>query len=190
MTEEPTDAALLRGTAAGDEAAFDRFVERHRAAVFRYARSRGSDADAEEVLQQTFVSAWRNAGKVTIAGSARPWLFTVARNAMVRLHRPRRSGVVELPLEDLGAAAGFAAATATPERFAAATEERELLEQALLALPDTDREVLHLRDLEQLPGDDVAALLGLTLTAMKSRLHRARLRLVAEVRRLLPEENR
>lgn len=189
MTTEPTDADLLRATAAGDADAFAQFVVRHRSAVYRYARTRSRDADAEDALQQTFVQAWRSAGTLEVAGSARAWLLTVARNALSRLQRRAASIGDGVPsVEELGEVAGFASEDATPERFAAAAEERERLEQALAALPDVDREILVLRDLEQLPGEEVAALLSLSLPAMKSRLHRARLRLVAELRRLLPED--
>jgi RNA polymerase sigma-70 factor (ECF subfamily) len=189
MTSEPDDATLLAMSASGSADAFDRFVARHQAAVFRYLRTKANDADAEDALQQTFVAAWRNAATIEVEGSARPWLFTVARNAAAKLQR--RAGAAPQPVEDLeqlGELAGFAAPDATPARFAEAAEERQLLNSALSSLPDADREVLTLRDLEQLTGEQVAELLGLSLPAMKSRLHRARLRLVAELRQRMPSE--
>lgn len=189
MTIEPTDAELLRATAAGDADAFAQFVVRHRSAVFRYVRTRSRDADAEDALQQTFVQAWRNAGQLTVEGSARAWLLTVARNALSRMQRrEQRVGDGVVAIDELGEQAGFACKDVTPERIAAAAEERAVLQEALAALPDVDREILVLRDLERLPGEQVAELLSLTLSAMKSRLHRARLHLVAELRRRLPEE--
>lgn len=189
MTTEPDDARLLAMSASGDPDAFDRFVARHRAAVFRYLRTKTNDADAEDALQHTFVQAWRNAATIVVADSARPWLFTVARNAVAR--QQRRAVPVSQHEEDLGRLgelAGFAADDATPQRFAEAAEERSVVQAALASLPEQDREILTLRDLEQLPGERVAELLSLTLPAMKSRLHRARLRLVAELRNRMPEE--
>lgn len=189
MTIEATDCELLRATAAGDGDAFARFVARHRAAVYRYLRTRGGDADAEDAMQQTFVQAWRTAATIVVEGSARAWLFTVARHALQRLARrtPTTLDPAQEPIDTLGERAGFAAEDATPDRFAAAAEERDLLRTALASLPDVDREILTLRDLEQLPGEEVAELLALSLPAMKSRLHRARLHLVAALRPLLPE---
>ena len=182
-----SDHDLLTRSAAGDAAAFEVFVERHRAAVFRYARELcGHDADAEDVLQQTFVQVWRSGG--VAVERVRPWLYAIARHALQRLRR-RPSAAPEEPasLDELGAAAGFASEAATPERLAAAIEERAVLLATLDALPVQDREVLVLRELEELSGEETAAVLGLSLDAMKSRLHRARLHFVAEVRRRLPE---
>ncbi len=190
MSEVPApvpDAELLARSATGDAEAFADFVARHRVAVHRFASHLTRNAaDAEEVLQQTFVQAWRNAGAVRATGSARPWLFTVARNARVRLRRAAAVAADVVSLESLGGDAGFADPAAAPERFAQALESKALLHDAMAALSEPDREVLVLRELEQLPGEEVAAVLGLSLEAMKSRLHRARLRLVAEVRRRLP----
>jgi RNA polymerase sigma-70 factor, ECF subfamily len=165
--------------------AFGVFVARHRGAVYRFVRGLTThDADAEDVLQQTFVAAWRAAADARVEHGARPFLFTIARHALHRLYR--HHGVVtddSVSLEELGARAGFAASDATAERFAQAVEEREVLIQAIAALPHLEREVLQMRDLEGLSGEQVAAAVGISLPAMKSRLHRARLRLVAEVRR-------
>lgn len=162
---------------------------RHRAGVHRYARMlSGHDADAEDVLQQTFLQVWRSAGSSDVT-FVKPWLFTIARHALQRQRR-RQVGAPEAEesLDSLGAAAGFADPSATPERFAIALEERSVVRAALAALSEADREVVVLRELEQWSGDDTARVLGLSLDAMKSRLHRARLRFVAEVRRRLPDE--
>ncbi len=175
-------------SAAGEAAAFDEFVRRHRMAVFRYACAICSqEADAEDVLQQTFVQAWRSAGRA-IVRRVRPWLYTIARHALQRSQRrPVAAPADAVSLDELGEAAGFACGTATPERLVAAIEERTVLVAVLRALPTTDREVLVLRELEELSGEETAAVLGLSMDAMKSRLHRARLRFVAEIRRRLPE---
>ncbi|MBL8747872.1 MAG: RNA polymerase sigma factor [Planctomycetes bacterium] len=185
---EPTDEELLARSVRGDERAFGSFVARHRIGLHRYARMLSrNDTDAEDVLQDTFLQAWRGAHAATVR-SVRPWLFTIARHALQRQRLRRVDTPTEAEsLESLGAAAGFADADATPERFAMALEERSLLRAALAALDDADREVIVLRELEQLSGDETAAVLGVSLEAMKSRLHRARLRLVAEVRRRLPD---
>lgn len=173
------DRSLLHSVAAGDRAAFDALVERHQASVYRLLSAMGaSSADADDALQETFVAAWRNAGSFQGAGSARAWILTIARNALRRAHR-RRAGEPERfePLEELGLQAGWGREDPELE----ALERRDLLGKALGTLSSADREILVLRELEGFAGEEVAEMLGLTVPAMKSRLHRARLRLVAAV---------
>lgn len=186
---ETADAELLARAATGDVVAFDRFVDRYRVQVHRYAMSLARHhADAEDVLQQTFVQAWRGAANARVESGARSWLFAIARHALQRLRRPVADVAgVPVSLDALGGEAGFADPAATPQRFAMAMEERHVLAEALQRLPEADREVLMLREIEEMSGEETARVLGLSLDAMKSRLHRARLHLVAEVRRRLPD---
>lgn len=175
------DRELLARAAGGDRAAFGSFVERHQAAVFRYLRAAGGvEADAEDALQEAFLAAWRGAGTYRGGGSGRGWILTIARNALHRAHRRRVGEPRELePLEGLGLEAGWGA---EEDDALEALARRDLLERALGGLTPEDREVLILRELEGFPGEEVAEMLGLNLAAMKSRLHRARLRFVANLR--------
>ena len=88
-----------------------------------------------------------------------------------------------MPLEALGCEAGWGSAARTPA-VAPGGDRRALLEAALEGLGAADREVILLRDLEGFSGEEAAALVGIELRALKTRLHRARLRLAAELRRL------
>ena len=177
------DAALLARAAAGDASAFDRLVRRHQAAVLRFVHALGCDgADAEDALQEAFVAAWRAAGRYQGTGTVRSWLLSVARNA-VRHQRRRRVGEPThlVPLDALAADAGWGAdprADADERRLLA----RDALAAALRRLPPDERAVLVLRELEGLDGAEAAAVLHLSLPAMKSRLHRARLHLAAALR--------
>jgi RNA polymerase sigma-70 factor, ECF subfamily len=160
-------------------------VERHQAAVYRFVRTLGPDpAACEDVLQETFLAAWRSAAAFRGESSARTWLLTIARNAAMRQYR-RRMGEPDradlASLDDLGAAAGWGSQI-TPEAAAIRGEERAAIARALDALDPDDRRVLVLRDLEQMSGEEAANMLGVTLPALKSRLHRARLRLAARLR--------
>jgi RNA polymerase sigma-70 factor (ECF subfamily) len=169
--------------AAGDRAAFAAVVERHRGAVFRLARVvTGDDTAAEDVLQETFLAALRGAAGYRGDAPVTSWLYAIARHAARRLAR-RADQVPSEPrtIEALGAAAGWGRPDV--EVMLAAAEDRASLEAALAALNLEDREVIALRDLEGESGDDTARTLGLTVAAMKSRLHRARLHLAAELRR-------
>lgn len=142
-----------------------------------------SRADAEDALQEAFISAWRSARTFAGTGSARAWILTIARNALHRHYR-RRVGepAGHVPLDQLGADAGWGT-VASPDELLERIEDRDLLARALAALPDPDREVLILRDLEGLSGEETATALQISVQAMKSRLHRARLRLAARLGR-------
>ncbi|MEZ5288561.1 MAG: sigma-70 family RNA polymerase sigma factor [Vicinamibacterales bacterium] len=180
--DELSDEALLGLAAGGDADAFDVFLLRHSASVFRLARALLRQPDeAEDVLQQTFLSAWRHAAQFRGEASARTWLFAIARHAAVRHRRTRaREPVDDAPIDDLGLEAGWGGPD--PEAMAVAAEDRERLSRALAALTDEQREILTLRELEGLSGEETARVLGLGLAAMKSRLHRARLALAGRLR--------
>jgi RNA polymerase sigma-70 factor (ECF subfamily) len=178
-----TDRELLKRTAAGEREAFDELVVRHQAAVFRFARAATEGpAAAEDVLQETFLSAWRAAGTFEGRSAVRTWLLTIARNqAWHQREREARLPMDDVPLPELGEAAGWG--DRSPEEGALLSQRRGRLVRALAALGAEDREILVLRELEELTGEETAAALGIGLAAMKSRLHRARLRLAAQVRR-------
>ncbi len=182
MTESDLD--LLGRSASGERSAFENFMERHQASVFRFIQTLTSErADAEDALQETFVSAWRSASTFRGTGSARAWVLTIARNAVRRQHRRRAGEPAEfLSLDDLGLHAGWGSAATTPEELFARLEDRVIVERALALLSDEDRQILILRDLEGFAGEEVAELLDLSLAAAKSRLHRARLRLTAALK--------
>lgn len=181
-SSEPDDRALVAAAAAGDRAAFGTLVVRHRAAVYRVARALTGSADAaDDVLQDTFLSALRGAATYRGQASVRSWLYAITRHAAYR--RGRRADQVPhepATLERLGADAGWGQPDV--ELAASRAEDRARLGRALAALSLEEREVLVLRDLEGLSGDETAATLGLGLAAMKSRLHRARLHLAGALR--------
>ena len=177
------DRELIAATAAGDKAAFTALVERHRAAVHRIGRAlTGSASDADDVTQDAFLGALRGAAGYHGPATVRAWLFAIARHAAYR--RGRRADQVPhepASLERLGADAGWG----QPDVEAAASlaEDRARLTRALDALPLDEREVVVLRDVLGLSGDEAAAALGVGLAAMKSRLHRGRLRLAGALRK-------
>lgn len=184
------DPALLRAAAAGDAAAFGAFMQAHEAAVHRYLVTLvGTGPDAEDALQDTFINAWRGAATFTGTGGARAWLYAIARHAVHHQVRRRAGEPAHVEsLEALAAEAGWGCAGEVDEDRAATA--RDLLDAALRRLPPEEREVLVLRELDGLSGEETAALTGLTLAAMKSRLHRARVHLAAAVRSLDPTTDR
>lgn len=139
-------------------------------------------------MQQTFLNVYQHAASFRGDSSVRTWLLTIARNTVFRLHgKTQREELVEEPLMQLGLDAGWG--SDDPEAIAIAAERKGALRKALSLLSAEDREVLILRDLEGLRGSEAAEVLGIGERALKSRLHRARLRLAVALRGLVPEDD-
>ncbi len=174
------DLELLSQTVCGDAGAFEVLVLRHRETVWRFARSLTRDeAAAEDALQETFLLAWRNAASFRGEGSALGWLLSIARHAVYQQHRGRAGEPERLEsLAELGEAAGWGA---DPDPLDALVVKDEV-ERAVARLSLEERELLLLREVEGLSNEECAGLLGVGLPALKSRLHRARLRFVAHLR--------
>jgi RNA polymerase sigma-70 factor (ECF subfamily) len=175
-----SDETLIGRIAAGDPSAFDRLVRRHQAAVYRFARAAAPDEDgALEVLRETFLAARRAASRQRGEASARPWLLSLARQAIDRL-RPGLREADLTPLRELARAAGWqSGGDGVPE---APEESGPAVEAAFTALPPEDREILTLCDREYFTLDEAARVTGLPDTAVRTRLHRARLRLLARLK--------
>lgn len=172
---------LLAAARGGDRGALNEVARRVSGSLYRFGRGFCRDPhDAEDVMQDVLAALVTSLKSFRGDATLSTWAYVVARNACLKRRRHRDRWV---PLEP--AAAGGEAPLMTPfepadpaggpERAAERRELREALERAIAALPDAQREVLVLRDVEGLSGERVAQLLGLELRAMKSRLHRARL---------------
>jgi RNA polymerase sigma-70 factor (ECF subfamily) len=184
LMEAASDEALVERCARGDRSAFDQLVDRHGDALFRFAtRQCGARREAEDAVQDGLLAAWRGAATFRGEASARSWLFQVVLNACRRRSR-RRSGepAVHAPIEE---AERLADGGAPADERAAGRQVAAALSRALELLPEEAREVLLLRDVEGLEGPEAAAVLGIGLAAMKSRLHRARLELKERVEAIL-----
>ncbi len=181
--DERSDAHLLQRVAAHDAAALRTLFDRHAAALLRYATALGRDRSlAEDAVQETFVSVWQHAAGFRAESSPRAWLFTIARNAVHRRFRRKIDAHTDVAIDDLGVEAGWgdpAAQRSVLDRI----ESDDAVRHALAQLDDDDREVLALVDVEGLSTDEAAVSLSLSLAALKSRLHRARLRFVAALRK-------
>jgi RNA polymerase sigma-70 factor, ECF subfamily len=181
------DEALAALAAAGDEPAFEELVSRYQARVYRLARRlTGHEGEAKDVLQETFLAAYRGLPAFRAESRFSTWLYRIATNAALmhrraRARRPTESLDVFLPRFDAG---GVHAAE--PADLRAASRADELLDRKYLAekaqagldrLPDLYRDAFVLRDLEDLTTAEVAALLGIEAAAVRQRVHRARLML-------------
>lgn len=187
MTAAPSaDAEVMARATAGDLRARQALIAQHQGPVFRLLRRlTQQDALAEDLVQDTFVTALAHLGAWRGEGTVRGWLLSIARSRWLMAQRApaaRHEPAEDESLEALGLAAGWGSPL-DPEVLASRLEQHEVLERALAALDLEAREVLTLRDLEGLSGEETAQALGVSLPAMKSRLHRARLALVVQVKR-------
>lgn len=132
---------------------------------------------AEDLAQATFLSALEHIGSWQGRGSIKNWAVQILMNKHRRQGRNRESFADEATWQQLASTAGW-----NCESSLKRSEDVEQVQKAILQLAEDDREILLLRDVEGIGGDDTAEMLGLTLTAMKSRLHRARLRLLGALR--------
>lgn len=180
--EKDEEPELVQRAVSGDAKALELLLARHAPAMFRLASVLMQDqATAADVTQQALLAAFRGIGKFRADSSLRTWLLTITRNAVYRVQSRRATEEpMAEPLAQLGLEAGWGGGD--PETLAIRAQHLESLKLALESLAPTDREVLMLRDVEQLRGVETADVLGLDLAAMKSRLHRARLRLAAALR--------
>jgi RNA polymerase sigma factor (sigma-70 family) len=174
-----SDETLIGRIAAGDPSSFDRLVRRHQAAVYRFARAAvsGETGGAEEILHETFRAARRAAHRHRDEPSARPWLLALARQAIGRRKAPSPEADLT-PLRELARSAGWG--SSGDELFG--EDGRNVgwdMEAAFAALPTADREILTLCDREYFTVDETARVTGLADAAVHTRLHRARLRLLA-----------
>lgn len=175
------DERFLRRLIRRDEAAFSAFVERYKAMVLRCTRSVLRDeADAEDAAQDAFVVLFKRIHTFRGESSLKTWVYRVARNTALNRARARarRHHDAHEPL-DAGHEAGIGEHVAPSLRLdpAADSERRELassLNQELDALDPSFREILILRDVEELSYDEIAELLELAVGTVKSRLFRAR----------------
>jgi len=185
----PTDLALVEAARGGDASALDALIERHQSRVFRFAtRMCRNTEDARDVLQETLLSMARSVGRFRGESSVSTWLFAIARSFCIKSRRRRAGAPAEiLSLEAEGRAATSAIPDDAPgpDRVLERQEIASTVGAALHSLDPRHREVLLLRDVEELTAPEVAEVLGLSVEAVKSRLHRARAALRERLRAAL-----
>jgi RNA polymerase sigma-70 factor, ECF subfamily len=172
--------ALRRGDADGAEA----LVNHHGARIYRVvARILGDRRDVEEVCQDVLMTVVRKIGTFRGEAAFSSWIYRIAANAAYERARARRARVDDVSLDAVLPVFDEMGRHVAPvvdwsgglEDPAVAGEVRTVLERAIGNLPEDYRVVLVLRDVEGLTNEEVAETLGLTVAAVKSRLHRARL---------------
>jgi RNA polymerase sigma-70 factor (ECF subfamily) len=183
------DKQLLEAARGGDIPSLEALLERHQAQVYRFGMKMCRDPeDAKDVLQDTLLAMARNVRDFRGASSISTWLYTIARNFCIKKRRRSTFAPEEersLDTDVAPEAARLADPAMSPDEILAGREVEQALDQAIGALEPMYREVLLLRDVEGLTAPEVAEVLGVSVQAVKSRLHRARLSVRARVAPLL-----
>ncbi|MGO2660214.1 RNA polymerase sigma factor [Mycetocola reblochoni] len=174
--DELSDGVLAQMSIDGDERAFAVLLRRHAGYLRAYAiRLTGSRADADDVVQAAFITAWRRLDSLNEPDRFKAWMRRIVSNRSIDLIRSRR--VEDTPIDDQVPSPE----RDDPERRAIAGEGLQRLSAALEALPSAQREVWAMRELGGLSYEEIAAELGVTAAVVRGRLARARATLVHEV---------
>jgi RNA polymerase sigma-70 factor (ECF subfamily) len=177
------DPAFVERLRAGDKEACAICVREHSTNVYNLAlKLTGDPAAAEDVLQETFLSAFRSIARFEAKSQLSTWLYRIAYNAALMRLRRRQVETVSLdePVEDdegVLQPRDFADWSENPERAVLDAEMRRVMDEAVGTLSETLRSVFVLRDVNGLSTAQTAQVLGLSEEAVKSRLLRARLAL-------------
>ena len=182
------DVELMGKVGAGDIRAFEELVERHqRAVIGTVAKMLGNASDAEDIAQQVFVRIWKSAVRYEAQAKFTTWLFTITRNLVFNEVRRRqrkptvsvdeREETTHRTVEDLLAV--------SPDDEMLQTELEEAIDRAIQGLPDKQRMAVVLRRYEEMPYEEIAAVLEMSIPAVKSLLFRARAHLKEALQRYL-----
>jgi RNA polymerase sigma-70 factor (ECF subfamily) len=191
------DRELLARVITGDAGALETLMTRYSARVYRLAYGITRSApDAEEVVQDVFLQMIDKGAGFEGRAALSSWIYRITTNLSLNKRRGKRREV-ETSLDELlptflpdGHRAGERAFlvtdwSATPDRELLSGESRRIIEAALDRLPEHYRAVLVLRDVEELSNEEVAQVVGDTVAAVKTRLHRARMALREQLTRQL-----
>ena len=172
-----TDAATVALARDGDSEAFRALVERHSRAVFRLAhRMTGNASDAEDVVQDTFLKAYKQLSRFESRANFGTWLHRIAVNCSIDLIRARphrEAGHDSADLEQFGAGEAAEAGRPSPERLMLSAEVQARVTGAMAALSQMERAAFVLRHFEGQSIDEISQALGLKTNATKHSIFRA-----------------
>lgn len=187
--DEYTD--LVRSAATGDAAALDRLLMRVQEVAWRFSTSVcGHADDAEDAMQEALIKTYRYVGRIREPGAFRPWLYRTVRNACLmgrrkKVGEPARLQSLDevLPGPDGSGRQDVPDPGKSPEQLADNAGLRRRLRKALRTLPGPYRAIVFLREMEGLSTREVAKVMGMSEDNVKTRLHRARVQLQANLER-------
>jgi RNA polymerase sigma-70 factor (ECF subfamily) len=166
---------LLRAARGGDREALTALLERHQQRVFGFGMKMCGDAeDAKDIAQETLLTMARTLRDFRGEASLSTWLYMVARSFCIKKHRRTKGAPAAYESLDKIPQASADEQAPSPEQMLLGREARETVAAALDQLEPEAREVVILRDIEGLSAAEAAQVTGLSVAAVKSRLHRAR----------------
>ena len=183
-------AALVRAASTGDRAAMERLLMRAQEVAFRFSLlACGHAEDAEDVMQDALLKTYQHVSRIADPDAFRTWLYTTVRNACLMKRRRRAGEPVRFESIEQGSPAGGAEASPIDVADQAPRADQRMsddwadarLRQALAKLPPAYRIIMLLREMENLPTKEVAAITGYSEANVKQRLRRARLMLRREL---------
>ena len=181
----PDDPALIDAFRQGDEFAFVALYDRYKGAIYAYcAKMLGDRTAAEDMLQETFARAYEHRARLLSSTSFKAWLFTIARNQCLNALRKRGREVPFAPEAPEPPARG-----ATPFGNLLKSEQADLVARTLDSLSPAYREVVVLREYQNLSYEEIAAVTKTTVSSVKSRLFKARRKIGATLRPWLHPES-
>ncbi|MGE0325443.1 MAG: sigma-70 family RNA polymerase sigma factor [Polyangiaceae bacterium] len=191
---EASDEALLEAARAGDSNALEALLARYQSQIYRFGMRMCRDPeDAKDVLQETLIATARGVRDFRGASSISTWLYSIARSFCIKKRRRSKFAPdVERSLDTdaLEQVTAIPDGGRHPEDAAAGKQIQEALERAIGSLEPMYREVLVLRDVEGLSAHEVSEVLDISVQAVKSRLHRARIAVRNEMLPLLQDQPR
>jgi RNA polymerase sigma-70 factor, ECF subfamily len=171
------DFALMARVGAGDHQAFRQLVERHQHAVIgTVAKMLGNPSEAEDIAQQVFLRIWRNAKRYRPDAKFTTYLYTITRNLVFNETRrkSRKKEVSSDAREENSNQLVEANPEGKPDSELLQAELQAAVDAAIAALPETQRMAVVLRNYEQLSYEEIAEVMDLSVSAIKSLLFRAR----------------
>ena len=178
------DMSLIERCRASDESAFNEVVSRYKAKVYNYIyRMTGSSDDAEDLTQEVFIRMYTSIDSFRSQSSLSTWLFRIASNLCIDRFRRSKTRTtafsLDEPIQGNDSESGHEIPDSTyePQRLLENTEMAEQIQLSLAQLPEKLRAAVILHDVEGLPYDEIAQIVGCPLGTVKSRLFNARMQL-------------
>jgi RNA polymerase sigma-70 factor (ECF subfamily) len=171
------DAALIEAVLAGNVELFGELVQAYQGRLYNaVARMVGNPDDAEDIVQDAFVQAFRKLDSFRASSSFYTWIYRIAVNAAINFHRRHRRTLAFTVDHEEGSSVEGSSREAPSQRLES-LEESARVQQGLMQLSEEHRQILVMREIDDLSYEQIAEILRLPVGTVRSRLHRARLQL-------------
>ena len=190
VDENAIDVALMTRAGSGNHAAFEELIERHQHAVVgTVAKMLGNASDAEDIAQQVFVRLWKSAGRYKPTAKFTTYLFTITRNLVfneTRKRQRRKEHSLDEQEDDWHQQIPEDGHSQPDDQLLQA-ELQQAVDKAIADLPEKQRLAVVLRRYERMPYEEIATVLELSVSAVKSQLFRARTALRESLQKFMDE---